>query len=62
MRRKMTTLSTDDRILAIELAKVAVEAPHALSLALQLFGVEPCPQCQYIKRSCRCHEQGKGIN
>jgi hypothetical protein len=42
------------------LSKIAAEAPHALSLAAQLMGVGPCPTCNFIKRHCRCHEEGKG--
>lgn len=36
------------------LSRVAVEAPHALSLALQLFDMAACQDCRYIKKHCRC--------
>jgi hypothetical protein len=36
------------------LAKVAREAPHALRLATQLFGVPACERCDYVKQHCRC--------
>jgi hypothetical protein len=52
---------TGDEVVAIMvLARVAVQAPHALRLAAQLFEVEPCETCDLIKKHCRCHEQGKG--
>ena len=45
---------SEDVLVRIYLARIAVEAPHALRLAAQLFGVEPCEECGYIKSHCRC--------
>ena len=39
------------------LAEIAMKAPHALRLAAQLFGVAPCPRCDYIKAHCRCPKE-----
>lgn len=42
-------------IVVHDLARIAREAPHALRLAAQLFGVPPCERCDYVKEHCRCH-------
>ena len=49
-----------DVVARLSMAHVAQRAPHALTLAAQLFGVAPCEKCNFIKRHCRCHEEGKG--
>lgn len=41
-------------VFAHDLARIAASAPHALTLALQLFDVWPCPTCGYVHTACRC--------
>lgn len=40
-----------------DLAYVAVHAPHALRLAAQLFGVAPCPKCDFVWDHCACPKE-----
>jgi len=45
---------SDDGLIMI-LSHIAYHNPESLSLAAQLFGVPPCPDCGYIKEHCRCN-------
>ena len=49
-------VSNSDSVFASLLAKVALENPSQLEFALQLLGLSPCPNCNYIKKCCKCEE------
>ncbi len=34
-------------------------SPEAVRLGLIVFGFGPCPNCDYVKRGCRCKEFGR---
>jgi hypothetical protein len=55
-------IGLDKNIAAVFVARVAAQAPHAVRLAAQLFGIAPCEHCDMIKSHCKCHEEGKGSN
>lgn len=47
----------DTDALALVMAHVAINAPHAVRLTAQMLGTQPCPRCDYIMQHCRCEKE-----